>query len=91
MYKQENDKLIRVTRKAAEKAYNEGKAIYLLPCKIRLDNMWIIPYRAQKNQFNGMPHRAFPTNFYNCTVGNTLRGVPFLFSCFVQQLKKSGK
>jgi len=63
MYKQENDKLIRITRKAAEKAYNEGKAIYLLPCKVRLDNMWITPYKAQKEQFN-----PFSTDGFNSVV-----------------------
>ena len=79
MYKQENDKLIRVTRKAAEKAYNEGKAIYLLPCKMRLNNMWINPYKAIKGEYRPLeegyttvvPRSDFDSlencfTYYNC-------------------------
>lgn len=77
-----NGKLYRVNKTVARKTYNAGKPIYMLPCKTRLDNMWICPVKAISDQLtnigtsNGYDNviarnREFETvvncfEYYNC-------------------------
>lgn len=61
MIKQENDTLIRVNRKQAKRVYNEGKPVYLLPCKMRLENPWFNPCRVQKEEINTISNDGFNT------------------------------
>ena len=46
-----DDKKVRqVTIKKAEKAYNEGKNVWLHSCNMRLNNHWQHPCRISKKQ-----------------------------------------
>ncbi len=46
MNRYDNNGIVRVSKSMARRLYNAGKAIYLLPCKVRFENMWIKPVRA---------------------------------------------
>lgn len=71
-----NDKLIRISKAAAEKLYNDGKPVYMLPCKCRLDNMWIQPYKAEAEKVIYTPlhndgfNAVVPRNYNFDTVVN---------------------
>lgn len=54
MLQVDNGKLYRVDKRIARKAYNAHEPIYLLPCKTRLDNMWLSPCKAIKDAINYM-------------------------------------
>lgn len=54
MLKIDNGKLYRVNKTVASKAFNAGKPVYLLPCKTRLDNMWLSPNRVTLDGINTM-------------------------------------
>lgn len=41
----------RINKKTARRLFYEGKKIYLLPCNVRLNNMWIEPQAIQKIDF----------------------------------------
>lgn len=49
MNKIENNTYKRVTKKTAIKAFLQGKNLYILPCKARLDSIWFSPYLITKN------------------------------------------
>ena len=69
---------IKVNRKTAERLINEGYTIKLIPCKVRLENLWIEPSYVTLEKLN-----EWDTNFekfvnaysyYNCNseLGNHL-------------------
>ena len=41
----------RISKATARKIYNNGGYIFMLPCKARLDSMWISPARFNKSEF----------------------------------------
>lgn len=45
------EKLYRVDKRVAKRAYNTGKPVYLLPCKTCLDSMWVQPCRAIVDEY----------------------------------------
>ncbi len=57
----------RVQKRTAQKLYDEGREIYLLPSNIRFDNMWILPFPAKKkNNSESFDKLCSHYKFYNC-------------------------
>ena len=52
----------------AEKAYNNGKIIWLHPCNLKLKNVWQEPYTFQKSETNQENFTSLVNSFkyYNC-------------------------
>lgn len=62
MRKLEFDGYIRINKTQARKAYNAGKDVYMVPCKMRLFNPWQVPYIASKeNRFKPIASDGFNT------------------------------
>lgn len=40
--------MIRINKAQARKQYNAGSTIYVLPCKVRFDNVWIHPFKMSR-------------------------------------------
>ena len=54
----------KINKRQARKLHDTGITVYCLPCKVRVDNMWIKPCRV-------LPDRDFDKfvneySFYNC-------------------------
>ena len=84
MLQQNIDGFKRINKRAAEKAYNEGKMLYILPCKVNFANRWIKPVRVHKESTTTMSIDGFNTTitrnrefdilvnaytYYNCCNG----------------------
>ena len=65
---QENEKIIRVNRKTARRLYEAGKTIYLLPCKMRIDNHWTEPAPAniETDGHGNFEKLENAYSYYNC-------------------------
>lgn len=69
-----NKKVKQVSIKSAEKAYNDGKQLWLHPCNMRVNNLWQTPMPLNKadvdnNAFtNGSSFKAMVNDYkyYNC-------------------------
>lgn len=59
-----NNEIHRVIKSDARKYYNAGFNVYVLPCKVRLDNCWIKPYCLPKNQ--DFDKLVAEYSYYNC-------------------------
>ena len=63
---------LKIRKTMARKLFNEGKSIYLLPCKMRVNNMWQSPYEMVKNEeypdFDKMVNNY---EYYNCQYNET--------------------
>lgn len=44
---------IKVNKTKARNLFNQGKTVYIVPCKVRFDfnNMWIEPYEINKSKY----------------------------------------
>ena len=58
--------LVKITKPSAEKLFNVGETVYLLPNKVKLGNQWILPFAI--NDSKGMTFDNFINNYayYNC-------------------------
>ena len=67
-------KVCQVTIKEAEKAYNEGKNVWLHSCNMSLTNHWQHPYRINKKEIEDNAFTCCSTfrqlvndfKYYNC-------------------------
>ena len=60
--------LKKIRKPTAKKVFEEGKSVYLLPCKMQLNNSWLQPVRIVK----GLNCEDFDVavnsfEYYNCT------------------------
>lgn len=65
------DTLTKLPRKEyARKMYYEGYDVYLLPCKMRKDNAWVLPFKITKydstEKYNRFDRTVDSYVFYNC-------------------------
>ena len=61
------DGYIRITKYKAIKRFNEGKATYMLPYKIRPGNMWIQPIPVPGGDaYNAFTDIVNAFEYYNC-------------------------
>lgn len=44
-----NDKFQKVNKAIARRMFRAGFKVYVLPCKVRFDNMWMPPFLLQKD------------------------------------------
>lgn len=72
----------RISKTAAIKEYMNGKKIFLIPCKVRFDNVFILPYcisRESKKEFyvdeigcrNYFINTIASFEYYNCNLSET--------------------
>lgn len=61
MIKQENELFTRINRKQARNLYNAGFPVFLLPCKVRLENSWVNPCEVKKEEINTISSDGFNT------------------------------
>lgn len=69
-YIRNGKKFVRVNKIKARIKYNEGKTIYLIQDKMRLDNAWQFPYPISK-EMEDRENREFDAiviafRYYNC-------------------------
>lgn len=68
MIKIEYNGFKRISKAMARKLFNNGTPVYILPCKVKLDNAWIQPAIARKDNYYSedfdMIINAF--EFYSC-------------------------
>lgn len=67
----------RVDKRIARKLYNEGRDIYVVPNKVRIDNSWGLTADVQRD-YEGCQDRTFDQIinefiFYNCGYAETGR------------------
>lgn len=63
------EKFIKVQKRTAEKLYNEGKKIYLLPSNTRLENAWFKPIEISiydNHEIKEFNLRVNEFVYYNC-------------------------
>ena len=73
------ENVIRISKKAAKKAFESGLEIFLLPCKANINSIWydhpcFIEKKTACRDFEGMV-RSF--EFYNCNLNETGMYVKF--------------
>ena len=56
----------RINKTQARHAYNAGKDVYILPCKVRFNNMWFAPYIANKTCGEAFITIVNQYSYYNC-------------------------
>lgn len=57
----------RIGRKEAQKIFEEGGKVYLLPSNIRVGNMWIQPCAIDKETDEDFIKTCNHYRYYNCT------------------------
>lgn len=64
----ETDKFIRVTKPVARKLHRAGAAVTVVPCNIRVDNVWRMGYTITKSNCEvGLFDREIDAyEWYNC-------------------------
>lgn len=54
----------------ARRLFNEGRIIYLMPSKVRLDNPWIAPVGVARREFSDSFEKTVNAyNYYNGAMG----------------------
>lgn len=71
----------RINKAMARKLFNNGTPVYILPCKVRLDNAWIKPAMIVNN---GSFNDSFDTivnafHYYNCQYNETGKYASYYF------------
>lgn len=56
----------KINKQKARRLYGEGKTIFLLPCKVRFDNLWIVPFPINKKDGSWFDRRVDYYEYYNC-------------------------
>lgn len=62
----DGQKVLRLSKMRARKLFNEGRIIFIIPNKCRLDNMWVRPMRIQKSEEVSFDTLVNSAIFYNC-------------------------
>lgn len=60
----QNGEVKKVNKAVARKLFREGKKVYVLPCKVRFDNVWIKPFLLQKT--NTFDRLIAEYEYYTC-------------------------
>lgn len=55
-----------IQHRTAKKLYNEGKTLFLLPCKVSFQNIWIQPFELSNNNNNSWKNVINLYEYYNC-------------------------
>lgn len=60
--------MLQVTKTQAKKLFEQGKTIYLHPCKMRFDNVWQSPIPISDSTWDSWDFDKYVSNFevYNC-------------------------
>jgi hypothetical protein len=83
---QPSNEFLRVNRTKAERLYNEGYTVYLLPCKVRPDfnAAFILPYdinikvwQAHESQPSKFDNIVNYYHYYNCNYEETGKYIAF--------------
>lgn len=61
----------KINKQKARRLYEEGKTIYLLPCKVRLNNLWIVPFPINKKDGSLFDRCVDYYEYYNCQYNET--------------------
>ena len=62
--------LKRVQKRTAERLFvQEGKQIYIIPHKCRIDNMWIKPFEMTAKTIEEFRKQVNAFEYYNCNSG----------------------
>jgi len=81
MLQQNIDGFKHINKRAAEKAYNDGKTLYILPCKVKFENMWIKPIRAHKDSLTTISSDGFNTTITRNREFETLVNAFTYYNC----------
>ena len=81
----EIEKLKRINKIQARKDFNNGKEIYLIACKLRLDNMWVKPYMITFHEEQNFDIHLSHFEYYNC---NTVSGTYLHYYIEEKEIKK---
>lgn len=66
------ENLLKIRKTKARKLFNEGQVIYLLPCKMRVDNVWQKPHEVVKSEENNDFDKVVNSfEYYNCQYNET--------------------
>lgn len=71
--------MIRLNKSQAKKYFNSGKRLYMLPCKVKFNNPWMIPFHFTKDEIGGATF-DYVVNMYeyhNCRHNETGKHVSF--------------
>jgi len=60
----------KVNKTLARKMFNDGKTIYILPCKIPLNNVWVQPYIINKTIANSIYNQTFEVIGFDTIINN---------------------
>ena len=62
--------MIKIDKRKARNLYNRGISIYLLPCKVRLNNAWYTPHEININDYpyesDSFDKHVNAYEYYNC-------------------------
>lgn len=58
--------LVKVDKRKAKKAYDAGKEVTLLPCKVRMRNKMILPVRISNESGATFEASVNAFEYYNC-------------------------
>lgn len=56
----------KIQKRTAERLYNEGKTILLVPCKMRLNSPWTYIHRAKNTSGDTFEKVVNNFGYYNC-------------------------
>lgn len=59
----------RINKAMARRLFNNGTPVYILPCKVRLDNAWFKPAMINRNNLDNESFEKIINAFeyYNCS------------------------
>lgn len=66
-----------VTKPTAQKAYDNGKPVWMHPCNLRLDNMWQKPMPMHNDSGDTFDNAVNSFKYYNCDTYNGKRVIYF--------------
>ena len=58
--------LVKITKPTAQKLFNAGETVYLLPNKVRLGNEWILPFAINDSEGITFDKHINSYAYYNC-------------------------
>lgn len=63
----------RINKAMARNEYNNGNSVFILPCKVRLDTGWILPYMINSsiNDAESFDKIVNAYEYYNCQYNET--------------------
>ena len=60
------ESMLQVTKTQAKKLFEQGKTVYLHPCKMRFDNIWQSPMPISINRIRDFGKYVHNFEAYNC-------------------------